>query len=273
MSEGPCVANKGAFLNHEQKFYLSGVDLIGVTNIDGGYQFNEEPINILGKGFTFSARQQPLVGNFQISKYYIGKDILLQYTGEDPISGSINYSDKTFGFESGYLNEYSLSFGIGQIPTVNASLVVYGDIGSGINASGSEEHPEVVIPNQGSIEINLDGYQTNRILDLSYTVRVNREPIYAIGSPFPVNVRRQMPMIEECSFNLEVHDYELNRIKEYLSKPKAQDLSFTFKNPITDTAIQTFSLKDAKLTNQSMQSSVDDVLKVSLTFSAYTNAR
>lgn len=267
------MANKGAFLNHEQKFYLSGVELIGVTNIDGGYQFNEEPIHILGKGFTFSVRQQPLVGNFQISKYYIGKDILLQYTGKDPISGSINYNNKTFGFESGYLNEYSLSFGIGKIPTVDASIVVYGDIGSGIDAFGTEEHPEVVIPNQGSIEIDLDGYQTNRILDLSYNVRVDREPIYAIGSPFPVHVRRQMPMVQECTFNLEVHDYELNRIREYLSKPKAQDLSFTFKNPITDEPIQTFFLQDAKMTNQSMQSSVDDVLKINLTFTAYVNER
>ena len=85
------MANKNAVSNYEQQFYLSGILLSGVTSLDGGYSIDESPINIIGKGYTYPVRQNPLVGNFNISKYYIGKDPLLDYTGDSPISGSINY--------------------------------------------------------------------------------------------------------------------------------------------------------------------------------------
>jgi len=267
------VANKNAFLNYEQKLFISGIEIPGVTNIDGGYQIEEEPINILGKGFKYSMRQGPLVGNFNVSKYYIGEETLLNYTGDNPINGSINYGDQSFGFEEGYLTEYSLSFGIGQIPTANASFVVYGDIGDGINDQSDEPHPDIQIPNQGSIEINISDFSSNRVSDFSYTMRMNRSPIYAIGSPFAVKVHQIFPIIQECKFNLEVFDYEITTIKKYLESPIAQDVAITIKNPISESTIQTFSLNDARLLGQEINSNADDVLTIGLTYNAYINER
>lgn len=267
------MASNNAILNHEQQIYLNGIQLSGVTNVDGGYSIDENPINIIGKGYTYPVRQGPLVGNFSISKYYIGKEDLLNYTGITPISGSINSFDQSFGFESGFLTEYSINAGIGQIPQANASIVVHGNIGSGIDASGTNPHPPIQIPNQGSISINAAGYTSNRITDFNYSMRINRSPIYKIGSAFPVQVETQFPIIQEASFSMDVNDYEINQIQEYLISPKQQNLNIQMKNPINDNIIDTFYIANARLLSQNIRSSSDDLLSVELTYNGYVNKK
>lgn len=262
-----------AILNYEQQFYLSGILLSGVTNVNGGYSISESPINIIGKGYCHPVRQGPLVGEFNISKYYIGADPLLNYTGDHAISGSINFDNKCFGFEDGYLTEYSISAGIGQIPTSEASIVVYGDIGSGINASGSFDHPDIEIPNQGSISVNCTGYATNRVTAFSYNLRIDRSPIYKIGSTFPVQVDRRFPIQQEASFSIDVSDYEVRKLREYLLSPAEQDLTISLNNPITSEGIQSFTIHNARLLSHSIQSSSDDLMTVNLTYNGYINKR
>lgn len=267
------MVDNNAVLNYEQSFYLSGILLSGVTNVDGGYSIQESPINIIGQGYKYPVRNGNLVGNFNISRYYIGQDPILNYTGDHPISGSINYQDKNFGFTDGYLTEYSMSAGIGRIPASNASIVVYGDIGSGINASGNESHPDIQIPNQGSISLNCEHYQTNRVTEFSYTLRIDRNPIYKIGSPFPVQVDRQFPIFQEAAFSLDVNTAEVRKIQEYLISPKQQDISIQFNNPINENEIETIEIKKARLLSQSVNSTSEDLLTLDLVYNGYINKK
>lgn len=267
------MANKNSVFNYEQQFYISGVLLSGVTSVEGGYSISESPINIIGKGHTYPVRQGPLVGNFSINKYYIGEDLLLNYTGDHPISGSINYGEKSFGFESGFLTEYSFSAGMGSIPQVRASIDVYGDIGSGISASGNNIHPAIEIPNQGSITVDVSGYQTNRVTEMSYTLRINRDPIYTIGSAFPVQVDRSFPIVQEATFSMDVDEYEVKKMTDYLLSPEQQDINFSFKNPINQNQIQNFEIKNARLSSTSVSSSSEDLMSVSLTYIGYINKK
>jgi len=267
------VATKNAIANYEHQFYLSGIQLSGVTSVGGNYTVSESPINILGKGYTFPSRTGPLVGNFQISKYYIGQEPLLSYTGDHPLSGSINYNDKSFGFNSGYLTSYSVDCSIGSIPSASASITVYGDIGSGINSSGNNPQPAIQIPNQGSISLNASGYQSNRITQFNYAMRLDRTAIYKVGSPYPVQVDRKSPVVQQASFTLEVDDFQVTKIREYLIKPKQQDITISFSNPINENTIETFTLKKARLLSQSIDSSADGVIRASLNYQAYVNKK
>ena len=267
------MVDKNAVFNYEHQFYLDGILLSGVTNVDGGYSIDESPIHIIGKGYAYPVRQGPLVGNFSISKYYIGKDSLLNYTGQDSFSASINYGDSSFGFQSGYLSEYSISAGIGQIPQSNASITTYGDFGSGISSEGTAPNPPIQIPNQGSITLNTDGYENNRVSSFSYTMRINREPLYQIGSVHPVQVDIQYPIFQEISVSMEINDYEVDNITSYLTSPKQKDISISFKNPINDHEIETFEIKKSRLLSQSISSSSDDVLSVDLVYNGYINKK
>jgi len=267
------VATKNAIVNYEQQFYLSGIQMSGVTSLEGSYSISESPINIIGKGYTYPMRTGPMQGQFKISKYYIGQEPLLSYTGDNALSGSINFDDKSFGFSSGYLSDYSIACSIGSIPSATASIVVFGDIGSGINSSGTNPHPDIQIPNQGSISINCKGFETNRVTDFNYSLRTNRSPIYKMGSSYPVQVDRKFPLVQQASFTVEVDDFETRKMREYLIKPKQQDLTISFTNPVNDNAIESFVLKNARLLSESMSSSADGISKVQLNYSAYINKK
>ncbi len=267
------MAIKNAVVNYEQKFYLSGILLSGVTQINGSYSIQEQPINIIGKGHTYPALNGPLVGNFTLNKYYIGREPLLDYIGDNPISGSVNFNDKSFGFNSGYLTDYSLSASIGSIPKANATIVVYGNIGSGISAEGSNPHPQIQIPNQGSITLDTTGYENNRITSFTYNLSVGRSPVYKVGSPFPVQVDRKFPLIETASFAMDINDHEIVRLHEYLIKPKQQNLNFSFFNPINDSLIERITMENARLISHSLSSDSDDVMTVNLNYTSYISKK
>lgn len=266
---------KNAVLNYEQQFYLDGVLLSGVTSIDGGYSVQEEPINIIGQGYVYPVRQGPLVGNFSVSRYFIGEDYFLNFTGDNPISGSINFNDdQKFGFTSGYLTQYSVSAGVGSIPKSDASFIVYGNIGDGIDATDTKEHPAIQIPNQGSITVDCAGYQTNRVTQFSYTMRVDREALYKIGSPYPIQVDRKCPVYQEASFEIECNDFEIDKIREYLVKPRMQSsLNLSFKNPINQNSIETFTINNARLLDQNIATSSDDLITINLRYAGYINTK
>ena len=105
-------------------------------------------------------------------------------------------SIKVLDLASGYLTGMEFSLNRNNTKAA-ASIVVYGDIGSGIDSSGNNAHPDIQVPNQGSISVNTTGYQSNRVVDFSYTMRIDREPIYKIGSPFPVQVERKFPITQK----------------------------------------------------------------------------
>jgi len=267
------VAIKNAVLNYEQQIYLSGILLTGVTSIQGSYSIPENPINIIGQGYTYPTLNGPLVGDFSINKYYVGREPLLDYIGNSPISGSINFNNKSFGFNSGYLTEYSLSCSVGKIPEASASISVFGNIGSGIDASGSASHPKIEIPNQGSIVLNTTGYQNNRITSFNYNLSIERSPIYKIGSPYPVQVDRKTPMIQKSSFSMDVNDHEVVQLHEHLIKPQQQDLKITLKNPIDGAIIETFSMDRARLLSNSISSDSDGMMTLDLNYESYINTK
>ena len=120
--------NGGTF-NYEQKFFIDNYEVSGVTAIDGGYQINEEPLNVLGHGYFDSLVTEPLQGNFSIERSLITRDPLLNYTGEIGFNGGIYYNGTSFDFVSGYLQDYSVSCAVGAIPSVSADIAVYGNIG------------------------------------------------------------------------------------------------------------------------------------------------
>ena len=119
----------GANFNYEQKFFLENYEVSGVVGIDGGYQINEEPLNVLGHGYFDSLVNAPLQGNFSIERSLITRDPLLNYTGEVGFNGGIYYKGTSFDFVSGYLEEYSVSCSVGAIPSVSAQISVFGNIG------------------------------------------------------------------------------------------------------------------------------------------------
>ena len=162
----------GTTLNYDSHFFISGQDgtpsareLSGINSIDIGYQNSSNIAKPLGstKGVITVAGATNQTVSFSRSLIY--NDPVLDFTGDSKVmKGSFNYNNNTsYGFESGYLQSYSVNCAVGSVPKVNSSFVVYDEMKSGINATGSTP-TSIEIPSQGSITATCDYSSTNRVL-------------------------------------------------------------------------------------------------------------
>jgi len=194
------------------------------------------------------------------------EDPILAFTGEsEAMKGSFNYKNNTsYGFNSGYLTSYSVNCAVGSIPKVNTSFVVYDEMKSGINATGSVPTP-IYIPSQGSISATCDNSTSNRIIGFDYSLTMNKIPYYTIGSETPVEVKHINPIEYTASVQMEVDDTFLKSGFNFLDAREDKTVSFLLSSRDGD-GIQQLSIPNASLVSEQLSSSSDGSVRLTLNY-------
>ena len=284
-----------SFSNYEQTVIIDSVALSGVVGANGSYGITEAPIKVAGVGFIDALVDGPLQGNFSISRKMVSTDPLLKLTpggdylyDQDYISGSILYDNQTkgFGFTKGRLTSYSVTCAVGQIPDIETTFTVFGDLGSGINvAPATVEHPPIRFTNQGSISVAVSDFVVDSITDFSYSRALNLQPLYAIpkgtasdwasesqaSSPNqdPIQVDIQYPIETDINFTMVAHEYEARQMKDKFESSTKTDVVIEIRDSQDDTIINSFTGKNVRLIGETTNSSTDGELSVSLTYKGY----
>jgi hypothetical protein len=250
---------KGATLNYENYFFLNNSTISGITSVNGSYNINYAPIKTIGVGYNKQIIAEVPVANFSINKYLLYNEPFLRFTGENPdrtaksFRGSLNYSNKKFGFLSGYLNSFSLSCSVGEIPTTTSDIVVYGDVGPNYNASGNLKAPYISVPQVKDIVLSCSGSSTNRITNFDYSVNCQKQPIYTLyqsgysysgptGPTAPVEnyipkeVLLKLPIEIDASFTLEVDDYSSKSLYDILNNDIDTNFSISINGTVFEDA-------------------------------------
>jgi len=298
---------KNAILNYENIFYLDGQAISGVISVDGGYSINYAPINTIGLGYNKQVIAEVPTAEFNINKYLLYNEPLLNYTGERndleaiPLAASINYNNKSIGFQSGYLNSFNLSCSVGEIPQTSASIQVFGDIGSGYSAFGNRQTKFMTVPQVKDITLTCSGSSSNRITSFDYSINCPKKPIYILGTSnnyVPYEVLCDLPIEINASFNIEIDDYSARKAYEQLNNDTDSSFSILIKGVVFEdeklsvgssqflnigigdlvvaqkavgATLFTQSFNNVKLINQEFTSNADDILSVKLSYKGYLN--
>lgn len=256
----------GLLNNYENKVFISGQELLGVENVNVSYSSSPSISRFLG----LSTAHMLVAGDVQkqvsFSRYLIYNDPILSLTGSLPTSGSVNYNGQAYGFNSGFLTEYSVNCAVGTVPSTNVNLSVYGEMRSGINQSGSIAAPTIRIPNQGSISLTCDNSTTNRVVGFDYSIKINREPIYTIGSIVPAEVITDRAIEFNASVQIDVDDAFLQNSTGFLSGRQNKTVTFTVKSRDGLQTIQQVSIPNASLIGETLSSSADGGVKLTLNY-------
>lgn len=303
---------RNALLNYENTFYLNNTTISGITSIDGSYNINYQPIKTIGVGYSKQVIAEVPVANFSITKYLLYNDPFLPFTGENfnrtakSFKGSLNYNGKKLGFLSGYLNSFSLSCSVGEVPTTIADIVVYGDLGPTYDASGNFKPPELFVPQVKDITLTCSGSSSNRIKDFDYSINCTKQPIYTLNQSgisfsgptgptapvpnyIPSEVLLNVPIEINAGFTLEIDDYQSKSLYNILNNDVDTNFSISIKGKVFETTaiitsdIQGFnadngisifnqSFSNVKLISQEFNTSADDVLSVKLNYKGYLNS-
>lgn len=298
---------KNTILNYENIFYLDSQAISGVISVDGSYSINYAPINTIGHGYNKQVIADVPTAEFNVNKYLLYNEPLLNYTGQKndlkapSFAGSINYNNRSIGFESGYLNSFGLSCSVGEIPQTSANIQVFGDIGSGYSASGTRQTKYMTVPQVKDITITCSGSSSNRITSFDYSINCPKKPIYILQNTknyIPYEVLSDLPIEITVSFNLEIDDYEARKLYEQLNNDSDSSFSLLIKGVVFQDELLSVggvqnlnvglgdlivarksvgvtlfgqSFNNFKLVNQEFNSNADDILSVKLNYKGYLN--
>jgi hypothetical protein len=259
-----------SILNYGQSFRFNGYDLSGVSSVNFETDFGVGSFQTLGRKNFGHAKVSPSVGRVSLTRSLIYADPVVSFTGESCFSGVFSYGQSQYGFESGYLNNYSVSCSVGQVPSVSCGFSVYGEMKSGAATHTGVTHPDIFVPSPRSMEISNDYGNSNRIKSFDYSLEVPRRARYSVGpNLFPDIVEQNGAINITASATFDVGGFsalDLNNFVRYVSAP---NFTINIKNRDLSQTIMTLPVSNAQIYNQQIEGTVDAPLSVTLQYQGY----
>lgn len=257
----------GIISNDENKLFISGQEILGVENVELSYSNSSSIAKYLGIGIGHTVVTGPSQQKMSVARNLIYQDPILNYTGNAQMSGSLNYDGDSYGFKSGFLDEYMVNCAVGSVPKVNCNVTIYDQMErSSKNMAGSSSIDNFYIPNQGSILLSCDNSSTNRVIGFDYSIKCTRRPIYKIGSKFPTEVSLVGPLEFAASVQIDVDDAFLSNSMAFLTQRQNKTVNFAVKSRDHSIILQQISIPNASLVGETLSSSADGGIKMTLNY-------
>ena len=263
----------GRITREAESLTIKGSGIQGIESISANYKSVARPLSNLGITQIQFAPQGPQQANLTVntllthtlspSASVTSSEILYNFTGESPFSGEVAHGGKKFIFTEGYMDSYSASCAIGEIPSISMSSVIFGEFGTGTLVVDPDAYPSTLnIPSYSSMEINLDTFNTNRVLNFDIKVATPRLPLYAIGLDTPTGVIAGSPVEVNVSFSIEPDDYEIKNMRFVPEQTVFENVIITLKKNNSDITLLTYSFEDMLLTSESFSASTEANAKI-----------
>lgn len=263
----------GRITREAESLTINGSGIQGIESISANYNSVAQPISNLGISEIQFAPQGPQQANLSVNTLLTHTispsspapfaELMYNFTGKSPFSGVVNHGTKKFIFTEGYMETYSLSCSIGQIPSISTSSVIYGEFGTGELTMPVDNYPgEINIPSYSSMEINLDTFTTNRVLSFDIDVATPRVPLYAVGLDTPTGVIAGSPIEVNVNFSIEPDDYEIKNMRFVPDQTIFEDVTITLKKNNSDTTLLTYSFDNMLLTSESFNAGTESNAKI-----------
>ncbi len=261
----------GSNLNYDSRFFVSGQELSGVQSLNVGYADSAAVANPLGFANGVTTVNGPTKQTVSFGRYLVYDDPIFNYTGQENMSGSIHYQNVSYGFQSGYLEDYSLKCAVGTVPQVNTNFTVYDEMRTGYSASGSVAHPAIQIPSQGSISATCDNSTTNRVIGFNYSLKCKRKPYYTIGSETAREVKVIAPLEINASVQIDVDDAFMESGYNFLGTGK-ESRTVTFQvNGRDGSTLWANAVPNACLVSENLTTSADGSLTLQLSYMGHSS--
>lgn len=124
----------------------------------------------------------------------------------------------------------------------------------------------LLVPDNGSIYLNIDTFNTNRVQSYQINVNANKLPVYNIGSRYPARVELVYPIDVTCQFTFDVGDYESIQSNSVPETQVVKDLSLTVKNYRSDDIISSYSFNNLNLISENYNTSIDGNVSVTVLY-------
>jgi hypothetical protein len=242
------------------------LELNGINNLSISKSTSFADQFILGGDSSLMQVNAPEQIEVSFDRSFIEIDDLFRLTGSFPVEKMYVYDSKKFYLiKSLYLNSYSAGFSVGELPKINTKFTSYG---TSITQNSNPLLPiinstnQYDIPKLGSISITgTSSSEINNIYNIfsfEYSIDINRQPLYTIGSLEPTEVCPILPLKINFSINSKMKDEE-SLIK--ISSRQQDNLDF-YISVSGDTSTMSFPIRKAQLVSSDIVLSSANTLEV-----------
>lgn len=269
-------------------YFLSGDNSKKMIEIDGVNNLNfqktlsyssEYGLGISDNSYLLNSPQEI---QLSFERSLIQNDILLQFTGDKKIDFLYIYDgSQYYELKNLYMNSYSATFTVGDLPKISTSFTTYGeDINQLLelpryNNLEIEKYSQYIdIPSIDSISIS-GIYDLNfnikyKIYSFDYQLSIKRQQFYSVGSGLnPIQVSLILPLEIKSSINAKLvknaQNIDINKYDDFTSK----NSDFDIKVSGTGSSLLTLPIRRAKLINDSIQISSENTLEIKKDFIGY----
>ena len=262
----------GRIRREAENITINRTGILGVQSISTQYESVARPLDSLGITEIQYAPQGAQTASLQLNTLLthtleegyssqMSLDVMQNLTGNIPFSGIIDYGAEKIYFSEGYLETYSVSCGIGEVPQTSTTSTIFGDFGTGVLFSEYAQAPGLIpslnIASYNSMEVNLDEFTTNRMRSFSVDIATPRVPIYTLNADKPAKVIAGTPIEVNVNFSLDIDDYKIKNMRFVPDQTVFQNTVITLKKNNSDTTLLTYSFNDMLLTSESFNGGVD----------------
>jgi len=252
----------------DQKLAVNGTGINAIQSISLGYESTAQPISTLGQQNMIFAPGSPQTASIRAESLMVYDDFFLQFTGEVPFSGQLDYKNQNIKFTEAYLSSYSSSCSIGEIPSLAMQAEIYGEMGTGnyFDFGATSPHDtSLKVAGYNSIVINLDEFNTNRVLSYSLDIQTPRTTVYAFNDRTPSEVVSDSPVDVTLNFAIEADDYKIKNIRFVPEETVFRDVTIQINENNTNSSIQSFSFNNMLLISEQYSSDLNSNVSINFT--------
>ncbi|HHZ97551.1 MAG TPA: hypothetical protein EYN67_18875 [Flavobacteriales bacterium] len=258
----------GRIRREAENITINRTGILGVQSISTQYESVARPLDSLGITEIQYAPQGAQTASLQLNTLLthtleeghssqMSLDVMQNLTGNIPFSGIIDYGAEKIYFSEGYLETYSVSCGIGEVPQTSTTSTIFGDFGTGVlfseYAQGPGLIPSLNIPSYSSMEVNLDEFSSNRMTSFSVDIATPRIPIYTLNADKPAKVIAGTPIEVNVNFSLDIDDYKIKNMRFVPDETVFRNATITLKKNNSDTTLLSYSFDNMLLTSESFK--------------------
>lgn len=247
---------------YDQVFVVNGHKLSGVNSLSINYSVPLENSLTLGSSYGYNLNN-PFQAEISLQRSMLYQDPLLLFTGDSSFSGSLKYNGKSYGFTSGFLNRYSISCSVGEIPTISCSISVYGKLEPSFEVLETEQSPDIFIPSPRSISVSGDNTSNNRVKSFSFEYSINRQPVFSIDSAKDVDEVVFLPPVNiAASLTFDAVNMTPENYEFFLTSAEKKKFDISIKNRDNNSEIIHLEIPNIQEVSQELSSSSDSPLSI-----------
>ena len=257
--------------SEDAKVIIQGIAMTGITDISFDTSVEESSIVLLAdRGINRKINNGHTV-QCKISKSYLGKDRLQEFTGITNLSGQFIYGTNALEFNEATISSYSISADTENSPKVSVDMKIFGDFKptTSIQAGASDYAFENLGPE--STFINVEG-RNSPLTNFSYNVNFDVKPTYEISSIKSSTSKILSPIKYSTSADMLMDEQEFVDMTGLIqSETFNRSVTFNIQDENSN-PLNTYNIPNASISSQSASVAAGDLVKMSVKYQGLENA-